>query len=67
VQIIISLSEEVLKEKSWIGYAVRGKEFLMQVIEGRMKGKKPRRRSRIEIINDLIENYYVGMRMKRKA
>jgi len=41
---------------------VRGDGFLKRVTEGRMEGKRLRRRPRIGMIDDLVGNSYVEMK-----
>ena len=52
-------------KKRWIGHIVRGNGLLNEVIEGRIDGRRPKRRKQIEMINELKEDGYANM--KRKA
>src|SRR5580693_5282858 len=61
-----SLLETIVwRKKNWIGHILRGEGLLKDVIEGRMKGKPPRGRKRIGMIDDLKEESYQDM--KRRA
>jgi len=52
------------KKKNGIGHAVRGNSLLEIVIEGRMVGKKPRGRPRMDIIDDLKEGCYAELKRR---
>jgi len=61
-----SFTDAILnRKKNWTGHVLRGQGMLKQSIEWRMEGKKRRGRSRIGMIDDLKESYYVEM--KRRA
>ena len=53
------------RKKNWIGHVLRGEGLMLEVMEGRMEGKRGRGRKRIEMLDDMTENSYVEM--KRKA
>ena len=52
----------VRRKKNWIGHIVRGHSMLKDVIEGRMEGKRPRGRPRLDMLNELKENLYDSMK-----
>jgi len=43
------------RKKNWIGYILRGESLLREVIEGRMIGKRPRRRKRLGMLNEFLK------------
>ena len=45
----------VRRKKNWIGHVVRGDGLLKLVLEGRMENKRARGRTRIGMIDDLME------------
>ena len=51
--------------KNWIGHVLRGEGLMLEVMEGRMEGKRARGRKRIGMLEDLMEGSYA--KMKRKA
>src|SRR5215470_5671173 len=54
------------RKKNWIGHILRGEGFMLEVMEGRMEGKRGRGRERIGMLEDIIrENSYAET--KRKA
>src|SRR6478736_2792074 len=53
------------RNKDWIGHVVRGDGLMNLVLEGRMEGKIPRRRPRMGMIDDVLDETYGDM--KRKA
>src|SRR6478609_590531 len=48
------------RKKSWIGHGL-----MKLVLEGRMEGKRPRGRLRMDMIDDVLDETYADM--KRKA
>jgi len=54
------------RKNNWIGlgHVVRGNSLLKNVIEGRMVGKKPRGRPRMDIIDDLKEGCYAELKRR---
>jgi len=61
-----SLLAEIRKTKRrWIGHILRHENTLRNVLEGRMKGKRPRGRKRIEMVDDTMTGTYA--QMKRRA
>ena len=61
-----SLLQTILeRKKKWIGHVLRGKGLLLEVMEGRMEGKRGRGRKRIGMLEDIMESSYAEM--KRKA
>ena len=61
-----SLLQTILeRKKNWIGHVLRGEGLMMEVIEGRMEGKRGKGRKRIGMLEDIIVNSYVET--KRKA
>ena len=53
------------RKKNWIGHVLRGEGLMLEVMEGRMEGKRGRGRKRIGMLDDLIEFSY--QELKRKA
>ena len=54
------------RKKNWIGHILRGEGLMLEVMEGRMEGKRGRGRKRIGMLEDIIrENSYAET--KRKA
>ena len=45
-------------KKNWVGHVLRGEGMLKEVLEGRMKGKKPRGKPRTKMLNELINRTY---------
>ena len=52
------------RKKKWIGHIVRGENMMKTVIEGKIEGKRGRGRPRLGMLNELIENKYVNMKIK---
>ena len=53
------------REKNWIGYTLRGESLLREVIEGRMIGKRPRRKKRLGMLNEFLkESSYAELKSK---
>jgi len=48
----------VKRKKNWIGHILRGNKLLKEVIEGRIEGKRPRRRPRIGMLEELKEESF---------
>ena len=72
VQVLSSMNEKrsLIKtiwdrKKNWVGHVVRGDGLMKLVLEGRMEGKRPRGRSRMGIIDYVLDEAYGDM--KRKA
>ena len=55
----------VRRKKNWIGHIMRG-DGLIEVLEGKMKGKRGRGRKRIGMIDELMINERYGD-LKRRA
>ena len=53
------------RKKNWIGHVLRGEGLMLEVMEGRMEGRRGRGRKRIGMLKDMIETSYAEM--KRKA
>jgi len=53
------------EEKLDQSYLLRGESLLREVIEGRMIGKRPRKRKQLGRLNDFLKGAYVEL--KRKA
>ena len=53
------------RKKNWIGHLVRGNGLIKLVIEGRIEGKRPRERPRMDMIDDVLDEAHGDM--KRKA
>ena len=52
------------RKKNWIGHILRGDSLLKEVIEGRMIGKRPRRK-RLGMLNEFLkEAPYVELKRK---
>jgi len=50
-----SLLSDIRKRKrKWIGHILRHEKMLRTVLEGRMKGKRPRGRKRIKMADDIM-------------
>jgi len=61
-----SLLSEIRKRKRrWIGHILRHEKMLRTVLEGGMKGKRPRGRKRIKMGDDIMTGTYT--QMKRRA
>src|SRR6476469_6881592 len=54
------------RNKNWIGHVLRGDGLMKLVLEGRMKGKKPRRKPRMGMIDDVLDETYGDMKSKAK-
>ena len=72
-QVLSSMNEKrsVIKtiwdrKKNWIGHVVRGDGLMKLVLEGRIEGKRPRRRPRIGMIDDVLDETYGDMKRKTK-
>jgi len=52
--------------KNWIGHILRVDGLLKDVLEGRMEGKRPRGRIRMEIIDQLQEGSFSIMNRRAK-
>jgi len=62
------LLEEIRKRKRrWIGHILRHENMLRTVLEGRMKGKRPRGRKRIKMVDDIMTGTYAYAQMERRA
>ena len=48
------------KKKNWIGHMHRGESLLRELIEGRMIGKAPRRRTRLGMLNEFLKESSCG-------
>jgi len=59
------LSLIIIRKKNWIGHILRHEGLFRDVIEGKMQGKRPRGRPRIDMLNELKEGSYG--QMKRRA
>ena len=55
----------IQRKNNQIGHVVRGDGLLREVIEGKMDGKRPRGRPRIDMLEQLKDGSY--QQMKRKA
>ena len=55
----------IQRKKNWIGHVVRGDGLLGEVLEGKMDGKGPRGRSRIDMLDEVKDGSY--QQMKRRA
>ena len=53
------------RKKNWIGHVLRGEGLMLEVMEGRMEGRRGQGRKRIGMLDDLIEFSY--HELKRKA
>src|SRR6476661_9380931 len=53
------------RKQNWIGHVVKGTDLMKLVLEGRMEGKKPRGRPRMDMIDNVLDETYGDM--KRKA
>ena len=53
------------RKKNWIGHVVKGDGLMKLVLEGRLKGKVPREKPRMGMIDDVLDETYGDM--KRKA
>jgi len=52
-------------KKNWIGNILGGESLLMEVIESRMKGKRPRGRNRLGMLNEFLkESSYAELKRK---
>ena len=54
------------RKKNWIGHVVRGDGLVKLVLEGRMEGKRPRRRPRMGMINELLAKTYGEMKAENR-
>ena len=48
------LAEIRKRKRRWIGHILRHENMLRTVLEGRMKGKRPRGRKRIKMVDDIM-------------
>src|SRR5215469_2102442 len=55
----------IARKRNWIGHVFRGDGLLLEVMKGRMKGKRTRGRKRKSMLDDVQEEDYVHM--KRRA
>src|SRR6476619_4728755 len=53
------------RKKNWIGHVVKGDGLMKLVLEGRMEEKRPNRRPRMSMIDDVLDETYRDT--KRKA
>jgi len=53
------------RKRRWVGHILRHENMLRTVLEGRMKGKRPRGRKRIKMVDDIMTDTYA--QMKRSA
>src|SRR6218665_1160436 len=59
-----SLMDDLGRKKNWIGHILRGDSLLKEVIEGRMIGKRPRRK-RLGMLNEFLkEASYAELKRK---
>jgi len=59
------LAEIRKRKRRWIGHIPRYENILRTVLEGRMKGKRPRGRKRIKMVHNIMTGTYA--QMKRRA
>jgi len=52
-------------KRRWISHILRHENMLRTVLEGRMKGKRPRGRKRLKTVDDIMTGTYA--QMKRRA
>src|SRR6478609_3564 len=52
------------RKKNWIGHVVWGDGLIKLVLEGRMEGKRPRRRPIMGMIDDVLDETYGDMKSK---
>src|SRR6476469_7344081 len=52
------------RKNNWIGHVVRGDGLMKLMLEGRMEGKRPRRRPRMGMIDDVLDETYGEMETK---
>ena len=43
------------RKHKWIGHVLRHDEFLLEIFEGRMKGRSTRGRKRMQLLDDLAD------------
>ena len=59
------LAEIRKRKRRWIGHILRHENMVRTVLEGGMKGKCPRGKKRIKMVNDIMTGTYA--QMKRRA
>src|SRR5215469_7050177 len=52
------------RKRNWIGHVLRGDGLLLEVMEGRMEGKRTRGRKRKSMLDDVQEEDYVHMKSR---
>src|SRR6476661_3996583 len=55
------------RKKNWIGHVVRGDGLMKLMLEGRMEGNRPRGRSRMGMIDDVLDETYGDMKRNLKT
>ena len=51
-----------LRQHHWIGHILRHESLLLDIIEGRMKGRPTRGRRRLQMLHMLAKDGYVAMK-----
>ena len=62
----ILIENIVRRKKNWIGHILRGNGLMLEVMEGRMEGKRGRGRRRLGMLDELMDEMSYE-NMKRKA
>ena len=52
------------RQNHWIGHILTHKSLLLDVIEGRMKGRPTRARKRLQMLHMLAKDGYVAMKQE---
>jgi len=61
------LSEIKKRKRRWIGHILRHENTLRTVLEGGMKGKLPRGKKRIKMVDDIMTGTYAQMKRRAKS
>ena len=54
----------IRRKKTWIGHVIRGNDYLTNVIEGAMEGRRARGRPRKRMLDELAVDSYATMKRK---
>jgi len=58
------LAEMRKRKRRWIGHILRHENMLRTVLEGGMKGKRPRGRKRIKMVDNVMTGTYAQMKIR---
>ena len=55
------LNATQIRKRRWIGHLLRHEGLLIDLLEGRMKGKRRPGRKRLQMLDDILENKHYAM------